>query len=65
MVERNITFPLIRQAITMPDKIIEESYRRRWYKKVVDSRELNVVIRGKGMLVTTFWNEKVGEINGE
>ena len=55
MKKRNIPFPLIEKTIMEPDITIKEEHGKKLYKRLIDGRELNVVIRGKKMLVTTYW----------
>ena len=59
--ERDIPFPLIEKTIKDPDMIFEEENNKRLYKKLINGKELNVVIRGKKMLVTTYWKNQNGE----
>ena len=59
MIERGISSSLIRLAINKPDKIVKETHRKILYQKLIDGKQLDVVMRGKNMLVTTYWKNAI------
>lgn len=56
MIERDIPFQLIRETVTNPDETIKEVKRKILYKKEINGRELDVVMR-RNMIVTTYWRK--------
>ena len=54
MMERGITLPLIRLTINKPDQMVKETQRKVLYRKRIEERTLDVVMR-RNMLVTTYW----------
>ena len=61
VMEREIPFPLIRLTVDKPDRVFQKSRRKRLYRKEIEGRLLDVVMR-KDMLVTTYWREPRGEM---